>query len=692
MSEDSNPGTVTVVLPPNLSPCGPLISNPNTAQGDYFIVASAPGGATLTTGAGATVTGDNVVLISPNGSVGTAGTAFSTAATNLTAYAPTGLVNIADNNGTTGVTLTPRAVFGTTYDNTASTSYNSLNPVVVPSLSATQFQHQLLVVKSRSITMALPTATSLSTTMSRLVVPIAKSPSHPQAILPSSQVLSLPMAEPSGSVILTADGPNGVGTCPNPILLNTQDVTGNAPNGTVALTDSSPAVISGSNASKSEWKLTDNSNSASAISFASGSSVSSNYVILYAPNGGLNLNNSTISITNSGVAEIVSDLSITGVPTSISGPASTLEIASLTGSIGTSTTPVTFATPNFSATAVNGSVYVDDSNPGTVTVVLPPNLSPCGPLISNPNTALGDYFIVASAIGGATLATGAGATVTGDNVALISPNGSVGTAGTPFSTAATNLTAYAPTGLVNLADNNGTTGVTLTPRNVFGTTYDNTASTSYKLVESGSGPVTISDTVATSAASGQITINDTGAANGNIIINNNVTASGVNSQISFSASGDITDPSGAGTLTTNGGASGGVTLTANGPNGVGSCPIPILLNTQHVTGNAPNGTVALSDSSPAIITGSNAGNAINGEWKLTDTAAANPSISFAPGSTVNAYHVILYASQGSIDFTGGTVTVSNLRRCRNCRLFQYHRRAGEHFEHSLNPRSRFTGR
>ena len=184
--------------------------------------------------------------------------------------------------------------------------------------------------------------------------------------------------------------------------------------------------------------------------------------------------------------------------------------------------------------------------------------------------------------------------------------------------------------MVNVADNNGTTGVTLTPRTVFGTTYDNTASTSYKLVESGSGPVTISDTVSTSAAIGQITINNNGATNGNIVVNSNVTASGANSQISFSANGDITEQTG--TLTTNGGASGGVSLAANGPNGVGSCPNPILLNTQDVTGNAPNGNVALIDSSPAVISGPNASNS---EWKLTDTSNSASAITFASGSSLS---------------------------------------------------------
>jgi hypothetical protein len=609
--QDNYTGNVTIVTPPNLSPCGPVIANPNTALNNFFVVAANSSGNALLTGSGVTVTGNDVALISQNGSVGTSANPISTAATMLTANAANGPVYVADNNGTTGVTLSPNTVFGTPYSNGGTTNFN-----------LTESGNGPININN-----------NVSTTAPGSQINLSASGGTNGNIVEQSGILTT-NGGASGSVNLFASGTVGIGVCPNNlVLLNTPTITANAPNGSVALSDSAAAVITGSNSASAEFHLTDTAAATPAISFASGSSISANELILYAPNGGVNLANASITITGSGVAEIVSSSSITGVPTNLSiGATGTLEIASLTGSIGGSATPLTFNIANFSATAAQGSVYIQDNYAGNVTIVTPPNLSPCGPVIANPNTALNDYFVVAANSSSTALQTGAGATITGSNVALISQNGSVGTSVDPISTAAAKLTANAANGPVYVADNNGTNGVTISPNTVFGTPYSNSGTTNYSLTENGNGPININGNIATTSPNSQINLSASGGTNGNIVEQS-------------------------GTLTTNGGTSGGANLYASGTVGIGVCPTNlVLLSTPNLTANAPNGSVALSDSVAAVLTGSNSASA---EFHLDDSASALSAISFAASSSISANTVILLAPNGGMNLNSANITLSS---------------------------------
>ncbi len=557
--KDTSTGNVMVVLPPDLSPCGPQILHPNTALNDYFVVATNSSGTALLTGPGATITGGNVALISQNGSVGTSTDAISTAATKLTANAVNGPVYVADNNGTNGVTLSANVVFGMPYLNSGTTNFN-----------LTESGNGPITINN-----------NISTTAPGSQINLSDVGGTNGNIVEQSGTLTT-NGGATGMAVLFASGTVGIGVCPNNlVLLDTPSVNANAPNGSVAISDSVAATITGSNSASStsgEFHLNDADTSASAISFASGSSITAHQYVLYTPNGGINLNNANLSITNAGVAEIYANASITGSPTNISGAGSTLEIASLNGSIGTPTTAVVVSTPKLSATATNGSVYMEDNNTGDVTIVPPPNLAPCGIMINNPNTALNNFVVVATNSPGSTLTTGPGATITAPNVALISQNGSVGTPGTPASIVASNVTANAGNGDANVSDNNGASGVTLVPTTVFGNTFSNGASGSYTLTDAGSGPLTNNDSVAGAtgvtlttpgifnnngsvvSSTGDVTIQSTGP--GNALTVNTGPGSLIQATI-----GDVNfnTPTNPGAITVTGGINGG-TISAGDEN------------------------------------------------------------------------------------------------------------------------------
>src|SRR5262249_13814094 len=126
----------------------------------------------------------------------------------------------------------------------------------------------------------------------------------------------------AGTVTLTDDTSSGtgkgtgdIGSCAHPILLAASTVTGNN-NANVFITDNSAATISGSNAANSStgtYSFVDTAapvTPSATISFASGSTLSANTVVLNASgsNGQVNLANSSITAST---VEIGSDASIT---------------------------------------------------------------------------------------------------------------------------------------------------------------------------------------------------------------------------------------------------------------------------------------------------------------------------------------------------------------------------------------------
>src|SRR5262249_49978902 len=126
----------------------------------------------------------------------------------------------------------------------------------------------------------------------------------------------------------------------------------------------------------------------------------------------------------------------------------TLILDSTQNSIGTSSTALSFSAANFSATAANGAVYLNDTSAGssgTITIINPNTFITCCPTISSPNSAASAYFIEASNAGSTTLATASGVSVAttggGSYVTVVSDHGSVGTSTTAFAVNTPSLTA-----------------------------------------------------------------------------------------------------------------------------------------------------------------------------------------------------------------------------------------------------------
>ena len=181
--------------------------------------------------------------------------------------------------------------------------------------------------------------------------------------------------------------------------------------------------------------------------------MSANNTVLQASgtNAGISLDNAAINANNGSVALIATN-SITSSVSVITN-VNTLLLDSTAGNVGTSiAAPMTFSAANFSATAANGSVYVDDTSTGNVAIVTPTVLN-CCPTILNPNSASGTYFAEATNSNGTKLTTAAGVTITAPTVVVASTQGSVGTStSSTFVVSGTNLTASAVNGSAYVSD------------------------------------------------------------------------------------------------------------------------------------------------------------------------------------------------------------------------------------------------
>ncbi len=138
--------------------------------------------------------------------------------------------------------------------------------------------------------------------------------------------------------------------------------------------------------------------STTAISFANLSKVSGQNLVYYASGAQAAISLASISntVTNSGAAAFVAGDSITGSLANVTGANEIVLASTNAGSIGTAGTAVDFSAPNFSASAAGGIVNIKDNFAGTSNLVNPnnnPNIIPCCPVISSPNTSSGSSTI-----------------------------------------------------------------------------------------------------------------------------------------------------------------------------------------------------------------------------------------------------------------------------------------------------------
>ncbi len=449
----------------------------------------------------------------------------------------------------------------------------------------------------------------------------------------------------SSSILLTASGTTGIGSCSNPLLINTPNLTAIALNGSAVINDSIAVTVNGNsavNAISGYFELTDSSSSNPAITLANGVNINGNTIILNASNGGLSLTSGNLTAS---IVELIANTSIINSTISTISGENTLVVDSTGGSIGVnSTTPLLISVPNFSATAPTGSVYVQDTYAGNITVINPLSV-PCGPVLAGANSSASNYFIQSTNTNSTSLLTASGVTVSANNVVLASVNGSIGTVTTAFSSSTNNLTANSISGSVFVLDSNGVGGVNLVNNSYLSNSYTNSAATGYSLQETGSGGISLTNTVNVTSA------------NANVVLQTSL--GNIENAIGFSP-------------VIISGSNGSAILTANGSTGIGSISSVINVNSANLSLQALNGSIYISDSNTGNVNIASASYVFNGTpfsvvnsalntYSVIATNSATTNLTTAINNNVAGNNVILESSAGGLSLAGnvnGTTSVA----------------------------------
>lgn len=332
----------------------------------------------------------------------------------------------------------------------------------------------------------------------------------------------------------------------------------------------------------------------------------------------------TLITTGTTDGNIIQDGS--GVITTTEADSSVELSAAGTQGIGTCDTPILLNTPNLTASAPSGSSFVSDSSAV--------NLIDSGSLTNQVSTAAGSKYYLSTSSGSILAMTmDPSATAIAGNHLVLSAVGTIGRVGI-IRTSAANLTANSSQGAIYIVDTN--------PTNVNLVDCDcgalkNSApsvSGSYYLDQSGGGSITNVDGI---TALGQIYLKANAGTNSNIVQN------------------------GTGVLKIT--ADGNILLEVGGTTGIGTCEAPLLVETTLLTASAPSGSVFITDSQAVTLIDfggfqNRASQIASNKFYLTSTGSGDAIVMRNTTTSIDGYHVVLSAPNGSIGQSTETIRIA----------------------------------